>query len=90
MDATPPADSPWPEWIRYTLTALSGFVLALVGWVRAWSAVKTNADIGAALAPRVQRLETKNEVDDERWRNHLAVVDEMRSDLKAIRAKVAP
>lgn len=62
----PSADSPWPEWIRYTLSALAGAFVAVIAVVKAWAKVKVDAETGAALAPRVTSLELSREGMTER------------------------
>ena len=85
MDAT---DSPWPEWIRYTLSALAGAFVAVIAVVKAWSKVKSDAEDAKAATvehgPRISALETYRARAEAEFSAIMDRVDEMREDLKEI------
>ena len=78
------------SWLSHTISAAFGALVSLFAMFKAWASVKANADIGAALAPRVQSLETERAVLAERWRQHTSMLDEVRADVKRILERVDP
>lgn len=91
MDA--PDSSPWPEWIRYTLSALAGAFVAVIAVVKAWSKVKSDAEDAKAATiehgPRIGALETYRARAEAEFSASIARIDEMRDDLKEVLRRLA-
>lgn len=80
--------SAWPDWIRYTLTAMAGVVSTLVVVTLSFADVRANAARGAALEPRVSEhdaliREMKAEATSDR-----ALLVEVRADVKQLLQRV--
>lgn len=76
--------SPWPAWVRHTVSAAMGAAVVLVTVTLWFSDVKANAKTGADLAPRVDVLE-KHEAEDRRDAVSIkSLMDEVRSDVKEL------
>lgn len=84
MSPTDLDPSPWPAWVRHTVSAAMGAGVVLVTVTLWFSDVKANAAKGADLAPRVDTLE-KHEAEDRRDAVSLkSLMDEVRSDIKEL------
>ena len=83
-----PDSSPWPAWVRHTISAALGGGIAIVGvvvWLDAVRNDAANARVGVAdHETRLRVLEQRRAEDSEALKSLTKMLDETRADVKEI------